>query len=78
MSRTDWNGSAKLAERFADLTGRVAIITGASRGIGRECALSLARLGLPWPGGWAETLNFPFWPAARNHSMSLTIPFDKT
>jgi len=28
-----------------DVKGRVAIITGASRGIGRECALALARLG---------------------------------
>ena len=27
------------------LKGRVAIITGASRGIGRECALAFARLG---------------------------------
>jgi len=42
---TEWNGSAELRERFTDLTGKVCIITGASRGIGRECALSLARLG---------------------------------
>lgn len=42
---TEWNGSAALRERFTDLTGKVCIITGASRGIGRECALSLARLG---------------------------------
>ena len=27
------------------LQGRVAIVTGASRGIGRECALALARRG---------------------------------
>jgi citronellol/citronellal dehydrogenase len=31
--------------KTADLTGRVAIITGSSRGIGRECALALAALG---------------------------------
>lgn len=35
--------AAKLG--FKDLTGRVAIITGSTRGIGRECALSLAREG---------------------------------
>ena len=31
--------------KTTSLAGRVAIITGASRGIGRECALALARLG---------------------------------
>jgi 3-oxoacyl-[acyl-carrier protein] reductase len=30
---------------FCDLTGKVAIVTGASRGLGREDALTLARLG---------------------------------
>lgn len=30
---------------FKDLTGRVAIITGSTRGIGKECALALARQG---------------------------------
>jgi len=31
--------------QLKDLTGKVAIISGSSRGIGRECALALARLG---------------------------------
>jgi len=31
--------------KLHDLTGKVAIISGSSRGIGRECALALARLG---------------------------------
>mmetsp|Transcript_119933 Transcript_119933/g.373508 ORF Transcript_119933/g.373508 Transcript_119933/m.373508 type:complete len:318 (-) Transcript_119933:79-1032(-) len=35
--------AAKLG--FKDLSGRVAIITGSTRGIGRECALALARQG---------------------------------
>eukprot|EP00420_Gonyaulax_spinifera_P031033 CAMPEP_0197881934 /NCGR_PEP_ID=MMETSP1439-20131203/9255_1 /TAXON_ID=66791 /ORGANISM="Gonyaulax spinifera, Strain CCMP409" /LENGTH=170 /DNA_ID=CAMNT_0043501571 /DNA_START=54 /DNA_END=562 /DNA_ORIENTATION=- len=35
--------AAKLG--FKDLKGRVAIITGSTRGIGRECAFSLARQG---------------------------------
>lgn len=35
--------AAKLG--FKDLTGRVAIITGSTRGIGKECALALARQG---------------------------------
>lgn len=39
------NNIAKL-RLTEDLKGRVAIITGATRGIGRECALALARLGV--------------------------------
>ena len=35
-----------LGSKVSDLKGRVAIITGSTRGIGRECALALAKVGV--------------------------------
>ena len=34
-----------------DLTGKVAVVTGASRGLGVELATSLAEYGATWPDG---------------------------
>ncbi len=40
------NGSPQVSARFPDLEGRVAVVTGASRGIGRNIGLFLGRQGM--------------------------------
>ncbi|KAF1980722.1 NAD(P)-binding protein [Aulographum hederae CBS 113979] len=61
-------------QRQADLAGKVAVITGASRGIGRATALNLASRGCSILGTCSKPDSIPLFDALRDEAKAVTPP----